>query len=246
MKKFGIINLSQDSFSGDGNLNFKQIQQKMAYFKEKNYYGIDVGAQSTNPHSKLLEQEAEFSIITGIFPIISAAAKALNLEISIDTFYPKIAKFAVLHGCKYINDVSGLKFPEIIDVLRENQGVKYILMHSLCAPARSEICVPQSENIVEVILDFFHKKLEFIGNNGIDINRVALDPGIGFGKSAEQNWEILRNIVKFTQLNLPIYLGISRKSFLSCVSNNMQDRDISTATILKMLENTVNFTRIHF
>lgn len=246
MKKFGIVNISPNSFSKDCVENFDEICKKILNFKNNGFYGIDIGAQATNPNVEIITESEEFARLEGVLPKIAAFAKKLNLALSIDTFYPKITEFAVSCGFDYINDVSGLQNDEMLSILQKYDNTIYILMHSLSVPAKRDIILPENSDVIDVLVNFAMEKIEKLMAFGTTKERIIFDPGIGFGKNLEQNWEILRNIKQIkAKLNVPIYLGFSRKSFLSCITDDIPMRDIASQTLAKFLENDIDFVRLH-
>lgn len=244
-KIFGIINITDNSFSGDGSLNLDLIKQKIFEFAENKAYGIDVGAQSTAPTSKKISEEEEFSRLKKILPDIAKFSKNLNLKLSIDTFYPNIAEFALKNNFDYINDVSGFSNEKMINLLVKYPYVKGILMHSLSVPSDINIIYSNNVNIIDELIKTWKYQFEKFEKKSISMDRIIFDPGIGFGKTIEQDWEILRNIDKLKQECGQIYIGCSRKKLFSIFTNNIQERDLLTAVVSKMLIGKVDYLRVH-
>ncbi|QED23244.1 dihydropteroate synthase [Candidatus Deianiraea vastatrix] len=242
MKIFAILNITKNSFSQDGLVEIDKIEERILNFKSKNVYGIDIGFHATNPSTSLVDEDVEFNNSSEILPQIMHILKGINL--SIDTFYPSVARFACELGFSYINDVNFCRNEEMLGILEEFINVKYILTHSLSIPVKRDECLSFDRNIIEQLLDLFNDKLKIICKK-IEKSRVVIDPGIGFGKNVDQNWEILRNFEKFKSLGCKLYLAHSRKRFLSEISDEIKDRDIATKTISKMLENIADYARIH-
>jgi len=246
MKIFGIVNLSSNSFSGDSLVDIYQIEERMLNFSSKNAYGIDIGAHATNPNAKKLDEDKEMCILQKFLPQISKFAKKLNLKLSIDTFYPKIANYACGLGFDYINDVNALKNEAMIEVLQKYSNVKYILTHSLSAPVKDGEFLKNDINIMDFLINFCNEKISILNKNDISIDRIIFDPGIGFGKNTEQNWTIVQNFEIFKHLKCKTYLAHSRKKFLSnFTENDIKLRDLATSIITKTLENKIDYVRIH-
>lgn len=245
MKKFGIVNLNIESFSGDGtdlmDENFKKIEN----FAQKSWYGIDFGAQPTNPNIQSIDKNKEIELTTKHLTKLINFAKSLNLKTAIDTFHPEIAEFACKNGIDYINDVNFLRNEEMIPILQQNKDVKYVLMHSLSVPVNREEVMAENKLILEQLILEFQKKISILEDSGIEKSRIILDPGIGFGKNEQQNWEILQNIEKLSVLGCELYIGVSRKRFLSNLTQNIAEKDVASLVITKLLENKVHYSRLH-
>jgi dihydropteroate synthase len=208
----GILNVTPDSFSDGG--RFVVTDQAVAHAEEMVEAGadcIDVGGQSTRPGAgEPVGAEAEW---TRIGPVIGALAKRLRVPISVDTYWGEVARRALEAGAAMVNDVSGLSVDRAIADHAARSGAGLVIMHSMGAPSRFHEAREYGDVAVEV-RDFLRARMEEAVARGVARDRIALDPGIGFSKRAEQSVEALRGLPLLTQLGRPLYIGVSRKSFL--------------------------------
>lgn len=235
-KLVGILNVTPDSFSDGGNylLPEKAISH-MNQLLEDGADIIDIGAESTKPGINPTEPKIQ---IERLKPLLKNLP---NIPISIDTRSSEVAKFALDCGVTIINDVSGGNFdPKIIDIVAEYNAT-IILQHST---AKTEDRPIYKDVVEEIYLDFINK-IKFAQNKGVQ--NIIIDPGIGFGKNQKDNFEILNRIEEFYSLNLPIMLGVSRKSFLglsNCNDNNLKD-SLTLAISYPLVQKNVDFLRVH-
>jgi len=242
----GIINVTPDSFSDGGEIESIESAVKKA---EKLIKGgakiIDVGGESTRPFSEPVPEEIE---IKRVIPVIKALRENFpDIILSVDTYKSKVAELALEAGADLVNDISGCQFdPRMKEVIKD-YGCPVVVMHIKGTPKTMQIN-PQYEKVVEEIYQYFQKRIEFLVNEGIDFEKIILDPGLGFGKNFEHNLEILRNLEKFMELGRPLLLGPSRKSFIGQILNGKppKERDAGTAglCIFAYLKG-VHFLRVH-
>lgn len=210
-KIMGILNLTPDSFFDGG--KYASLDDALKRAEEIFLEGadiLDVGAESSRPGATPLPEEEELKRVSGFFRHLR---KDYPLQISIDTTKPKIAAFALAHGARLINDISGFRDPAMLKVAAESDA-ELCVMHMKGRPSTMQISPRYPEGIVEHLLDFFQKKAEEMAGFGIASGRIILDPGIGFGKSVEDNFAIVRELQKLKVLGFPLLVGASRKSFL--------------------------------
>lgn len=256
-KIVGILNITPDSFSDGG--KFVGHSQAIAHLQKMLSEGVDmvdVGAESTRPNAVAINAEAELQRLEKIVPQIVAMVEKFNHDnskqvvISIDTYHALTAKRVYELGIKIINDVSGLKDPEMIEFIAQ-KNIKTIFMHSLCVPANPDIIINKSFNVTSEILQWAVEKIADLAKKGIKKSQLIFDPGIGFSKDADQSLRIIKHINDFRQLDLPIYVGHSKKSFLDALrieglSNNKESRSQKTLIISKYLAaKGVDFIRVH-
>ncbi|MFN0199126.1 MAG: dihydropteroate synthase [Planctomycetaceae bacterium] len=240
----GIVNVTPDSFS-DGGLytRFDQAVQHALSLVEQGAAIIDVGGESTRPGADPVSTADE---IERVIPVIEELSKRTTVPISIDTYKAEVARQAIAAGAQIVNDISGLTFdPEMLPVCRDsNAGV--ICMHIQGTPQTMQQN-PHYENVVEEIAEFFQQRLDVMTNAGIPAERIVLDPGIGFGKTAENNLEILSHIARFHELGRPVLIGHSRKGFLGQVLNRKAvDRTFGSVGIsIGLAEQGVDILRVH-
>jgi len=238
----GILNITPDSFS-DGGQFFepKHAVDHALKMVEEGADIIDIGAESTRPGSQPVSVEEEWK---RIFPVLKEVRRQTGQPISIDTYKSEIAGRALDEGANIINDVSGLRFdPEMVKILARHK-VPVILMHMQGTPRNMQL-KPHYENLVEEIFEFFTNQIEYAASHGID--QIILDPGIGFGKRYEDNFELIRRLAEFRIFGFPLLLGTSRKSFIGHnLDKNPEDRLFGTAaTVAIGVLNGANILRVH-
>jgi dihydropteroate synthase len=226
----GILNVTPDSFA-DGGRHF-DFDAALAHSEAMIAQGvdiIDVGGESTRPGSERIsfEEERDRTI-----PVI-VALKELGVMISIDTTRAEVAKLAIGAGATIVNDISaGSADPLMAPLIAANPGVQYIAMHS-----RGESRDMQSRAIYQDVVQEVRQELEdrvsALIDAGVNPDQIILDPGIGFAKSGEHNWELLRNIDRLQLLGYPLLIGVSRKRFLGDLvgAENPDDRDFATLAL---------------
>jgi dihydropteroate synthase len=229
----GILNLSPDSFSGDGVGD--DVEAAVAQAKRLVDDGadiIDVGGESTRPGAKPVSADDE---LRRVMPVIENLAGELSVPISIDTYKSAVASRAVKAGAGMINDVWGLKGDPRLAQVAAEAGVPVILVSYLQDSARYDI-------ITEVISSL-KRSIEQAMAAGVAEPNIIIDPGIGFGKSAEQNLEIIRRLPELKALNRPILLGTSRKFMLNQPPD--QRLEATAATVAIGIANGVDMVRVH-
>ncbi len=214
----GILNVTPDSFS-DGGMYFnrKDAVQRGVEIEKEGADIIDVGGESTRPGALDVDGAAE---IKRVCPVIKELVKKVNIPISIDTRKPGVAMEALNAGASIINDVSGLTFDTggMTDVL-VNTGAPYIMMHSRGkTPANMQKNIMPYEDIAYDILSYFDEKISYLSKAGYNTGNIILDPGFGFAKSMENNFELLNYITSFKSKGMPVLAGVSRKSFINSIT----------------------------
>lgn len=253
----GIINLTPDSFSGDGlykglsptSLNRSQTKGTVPYrdinFIEKMVEDgadiIDIGGESTRPGAKPVPVKEE---LARTIPVIKKIAKKIKIPISIDTYKPEVAKQALDNGACLINDISGLNNKMAKIVSRYKAGV--VIMHLKGKP-RTMQSNPVYKSLIDEIIDYLDRAINRALASGIDKESIIIDPGIGFGKTLEHNLEILKRMKEFKILGRPILVGPSRKSFIGKILNSgPKDRIFGTISACVLaVENGANIIRVH-
>jgi dihydropteroate synthase len=205
----GIVNVTPDSFSDGGKFNTSEgaIAQASKLAAEGADI-IDVGAESTRPGHTPVPEEVELARIE---PLLGAIVKAVDIAVSIDTMKARVARRAVELGASVVNDVWGLrKDPAMADTVAET-GAAVVIMHN-------RESVDRDLDIIADMQRFFETSLSLADKAGIPRQRIMLDPGIGFGKSQKQNLEALAGLASLNRFELPILVGVSRKSLLGEVA----------------------------
>jgi len=240
-----IINTTPDSFSDGGTWDLKKFS---AYLKNKIHI-LDIGAESTRPNATPLTPKTEWQRLKPYIELFSKTYKnqILGPSLSIDTRSPQIIKNTMVNNYKIniINDVSGLS-PAMLECIK-NYSLDYILMHSLSVPASKQKTLPIDKDPVKEIKTWLKKKLNILQKHNISLDRIIFDPGIGFGKTAQQSLDILKRIEEFYCFPLRIMVGSSRKSFMESFSpKKANKRDIEGFGLsLSLIEKKVDILRVH-
>jgi dihydropteroate synthase len=240
----GIVNVTPDSFSDGG--QFYDPQVAISHAKKLVSEGadiIDIGGESTRPGSEAVSLEDE---LDRVIPAIKGIAHENSIPISIDTCKSEVAMAALDAGASMINDISAMTFdPKIADVASEN-GVPLILMHMQGTPKNMQKN-PEYIDVVGDIKEFLNERIEFAVSKGVSKDKIIIDPGIGFGKTLENNYDIIRRLNEFTEVGQPVLIGTSRKSFIGqTLDLEVTDRLIgSLATITMSIINGVDIVRVH-
>ena len=213
----GVINVTPDSFSDGGKFFTLQsaYDQSLKLIKDGADI-IDIGGESSRPGSKpiTLEQELERTI-----PLITRIHSNFpETIISIDTTKSKVAEKAILSGANIINDISGLSYDEDMGKVASKYDVPLVIMHMQGKPETMQDA-PFYNDLIEDIKSFFQDRIRYAAQFGIRKDRIILDPGIGFGKSFNDNFKLINQLEKFDHFELPILIGPSRKSFIGIALN---------------------------
>jgi dihydropteroate synthase len=209
----GILNVTQDSFSGDGLAG--QADEALSRALRLASEGadiIDIGAESTRPGSDSVPEDEE---IARIEPIVRLIRSRVDIPISVDTTKPAVAARAISLGADIINDINGLRTPGMIEVAAET-GAPVVIMHMLGSPRDMQVA-PHYTEIVTEVRDFLAERIEAAVAGGIAEDQIVIDPGFGFGKTVAHNLELLRRMGELRALGKPILAGTSRKSTLGRV-----------------------------
>ena len=227
-----ILNVTPDSFSDGG--SYDSVEKAVATAKEFIVQGaeiIDVGGESTRPGAPAVDLDEE---LARVIPVIKALVAQTSAAISIDTCKPKVARAALEAGADIVNDISGLRNEEMIKVCAESEcGI--VTMHMQGTPQTMQYN-PSYEDVVAEVRGFFEERYQTFLNAGIAPDRIAFDPGIGFGKSIEHNKALLSSVRKYQVGDRPILMGLSRKSFIATLleSDEMESRESPTVALTAM------------
>jgi dihydropteroate synthase len=212
----GVLNVTPDSFS-DGGLYFdreKAIAHGLKMAEEGADF-LDIGGESTRPGSKPIELEEE---LRRVIPVIKSLAKEVDVPISIDTYKSTVARRAVEAGAEMINDISGLNLDQDLAHVAAKEDVPLILMHTRGTPETMQKDV-HYDSLFSEILQYLKDSIKKAESAGVNPQQIIIDPGIGFGKTLEDNLLIIKNLSEFRILGKPILLGTSRKSFIGRILN---------------------------
>lgn len=243
-KIVGILNLTSDSFSDGGAfLNIENAKMHLIQMVSDGADIIDIGAESTKPYSKPVSDDVQLSRLLPILEFIKS--DNINIPISIDTRSANVAKACIEAGATIINDVSGFDYDEnMIDVVAQT-GVKVIVQHSKGTPENMQDNVFYESLLDEIYLNLC-SKVEKALIKGVRKENIIIDPGIGFGKTREDNFEIIRRIEEFYGLGCEVMLGVSRKSLLNMPEADNDMKDIFTVALNSLaVENKVDYIRVH-
>lgn len=239
----GIINATPDSFfEGHLNKGIDGILELAAKMISEGATILDIGGQSTRPGSKRVEASEE---IERVIPVIENILKQHpDVLISIDTYYSKVANAAVGAGAAIVNDISAGNMDNGMIPAVGQLKVPYICMHMQGTPDTMQQH-PKYENVITAVLDFFIQKVEECKKAGI--NDIILDPGFGFGKTINHNFQLLKNLPVFKMLDLPILAGISRKSTIYKTLGIDVSEALNGTTVLNTiaLMNGASVLRVH-
>ena len=243
-KIVGILNLTPDSFSDGGEfLDYDKAKEHFQYMVNSGADIIDIGAESTRPYSTPVSAETQ---ICRIIPILNFAKEnGIMVPVSIDTRSAEVAQKCIEAGAVIINDVSGFDYDEKMADVIAKYGVKIIIQHSKGDPQTMQDN-PVYENLIDEIYLKLKEKIDFAISKGIKKENIIVDPGIGFGKTREDNFEILKRIEEFNGLGCEIMLGLSRKSLLGMKDETNEMKDIFTVALNTLaVENKVDYIRVH-
>ncbi|MFN4259001.1 MAG: dihydropteroate synthase [Gemmataceae bacterium] len=241
----GIVNVTPDSFSDGG--RFLAIEAAVEHALRLLREGadlLDLGGESTRPGAAPVPLEEE---LRRVLPVVTELARQTSALLSVDTSKAEVARQCLQAGAHIVNDVTALAGdPDMRHVLQAfPAGI--ILMHMQGTPATMQQR-PTYDNVVTEIVQFFQERLQLCARVGISKERIALDPGIGFGKTEQHNWQILAQLEKLQALGRPLCLGVSRKSFIGKLLNRpVEGRLIGSTAILchAMARQRVQIIRVH-
>ncbi len=222
----GILNVTPDSFSDGGRHN--RIDDAVRAALEMQMHGadiIDIGGESTRPYADPIAIDEELS---RVIPVIERISKSLSIPISIDTSKSEVARQAVAAGAEIINDITGLLGDPVMGQVAAESGVGVCVMHIQGTPQTMQDN-PVYDDVVTDVERYLVERREACERMGIQRDRICLDPGIGFGKTHEQNLELLRATNRFVTLGSPILIGHSRKGFIAkLIGSKESDRTAGT------------------
>ena len=240
----GILNVTPDSFSDGGtHLNINAALEAALAMQDAGADIIDIGGESTRPYSDPVETNEE---IRRVLPVIESLVGQLSIPISIDTSKPLVAKAAISAGAEIINDVTGLTGDPAMVAVAVECCVGVCVMHMQGSPQTMQEN-PRYDDVVEEIASYLLRRRNWCVEQGIEWERICLDPGVGFGKTHEHNLELLRNVHRFLALDRPIMIGHSRKGFIGkLIGSKTDDRDAGTIGVtLAIAASGANVVRVH-
>ena len=242
-KVMGILNITDDSFfDGGAYLNKNKMLKKCEKMLLEGASIIDIGAQSSRPRAKPIDFEVEKERL--LIAITNIKHHFPDIIISVDTYNSSIAKSCIKNGADIINDISaGEMDKEMFEVVAE-LDVPYIMMHMQGTPENMQEN-PQYKNVTNDVLGFLERKVKQLKAKGFE--QIIIDPGFGFGKTMEHNYELLNNLRCFEKLGFPILVGASRKSMIYNLLGSNPEKALNGTTAINMMAllNGTNILRVH-
>lgn len=238
----GIINMTPDSFAGDGLENDVAAALEQAlHFQEQGADIIDVGGESTRPPG-LYQVVSPISVeeeLHRVIPVIERLSRELGVPISIDTYKSEVARRALAAGASMVNDIWGLKFDRGIADLAASEGAALVLMHNQQGT--------EYRDLLPDVIASLQSSMELALAAGVPKENIIVDPGIGFGKTSEQNLEVLRRLDEIKTLGRPILVGASRKSTIGLVLDLPVDQRMegTAATVALAIARGADIVRVH-
>lgn len=240
----GILNVTPDSFSDGGQfLNKNSAIGHALKMIEEGADIIDIGGESTKPFSSPVSLDEELS---RVLPVIEDLRKETDVCISIDTTKSEVANQALEMGASIINDVSAMEFDKKMIDIALKFDCPIVLMHMKGIPKNMQEN-PHYSSLISEIITYLNAQIDFVLSKGIDRKKIIIDPGIGFGKSVENNFEIINKLNQFVDLGYPVMLGASRKSFIGITLDVPEDKRVegSLAANIIGFQKGVSVFRVH-
>ncbi|MGB9497550.1 MAG: dihydropteroate synthase [Dissulfuribacterales bacterium] len=223
----GVINVTPDSFSDGGKFSSPEgAKQQAASLIAAGADILDIGGESARPFSEPVTLEEE---LRRVIPAIREIRKISDCPISVDTVKAEMAEAALSEGADIINDISALRFdPRMADVASALEA-PVILMHMKGTPRYMQVN-PSYEDVVGEVKLFLEKRVTWANSKGIPREKILIDPGIGFGKNFHDNLVLINHLQEFTELGVPVVVGVSRKAFLGTITGikEAEERDVAT------------------
>lgn len=253
----GILNITPDSFSGDGLLNTGDLLQtarrQALEFVSAGADILDIGGESTRPGAQPVSMEEELSRVLPVIEMLTGLE--LDVILSVDTYKAEVAEAALRAGAHWINDVWGLRADPRMAEVAASFKAGLILMHNRSKPSNAQLqerlggryVGMEYDNLIEDIRRELMESVHLARQGGVADEQIILDPGIGFGKTVEQNLEILRRLDEFKQLGFPLLLGVSRKSFIGYTLNLPPDQRLegTLAACVIGIQRGADILRVH-
>ncbi len=240
----GVLNITPDSFS-DGGLYIKKedaVKRAMEMIDDGADI-IDIGGESTRPGSLPVSLNDE---LDRVMPIVKEIAKKVKNPISIDTTKAEVARQVIENGADIVNDISAFRFDKDMAGICVKYNAPVILMHMRGTPQDMQTNV-KYDDLMSEIFEYLSERVDFAISSGIKSEKIMIDPGIGFGKSAEDNLKIMSRLEEFKGFGLPIVIGTSRKSFIGKILNRDIDERLegTAATVAAAILKGANIVRVH-
>lgn len=230
----GILNITPDSFSDGGlyNVSIEQTLQRVEQMIAEGADIIDIGGESTRPGAEPVPEAEE---VKRVLPVIIAIRNAFpKMPLSVDTRKASVAQEALSEGCTIVNSLGGFTFDSELATVAAKHKCKVMMYHIKGTPETMQKGKITYTDIVKEITDFFEEQIAFGESKGMKRKQFILDPGIGFGKTDQQNFEIIRRFEEFTALSLPLAIGVSKKSHLARFLQDQLKLDTLPTTVERL------------
>ncbi|ODN31041.1 dihydropteroate synthase [Fervidobacterium thailandense] len=238
----GIINVTPDSFYAQSRVDEKSLLKRVEEMLNAGVELIDIGGESTRPGAESVPLDEE---VRRVVPAVSLIRKYFDIPISVDTYKSEVARLALESGADIINDVSALRFDPNMVKVAAHYDCPVILMHMKGEPRTMQLN-PEYSDVVWEIKEFLRERIDYARRNGVE--KLIIDPGIGFGKKLEHNLQILARIDEFKELGVPILIGASRKSMIGAILGNVPPEERLNGTLAVTaycVLHGVNIVRVH-
>jgi len=217
----GILNVTPDSFSDGG--KYRSVEEALDHARlmiDEGAEIIDIGGESTRPFSEPVAEKEE---LHRVIPVIERLHDIPGAFISVDTYKANVAREALKAGADMVNDISGLTHDDAMAGVIAEYDAHAVIMHIRGTPRNMQEN-PRYDDVIGEIRGFLHERVEYAVRSGVDREKIIVDPGIGFGKTLEDNYIILQNIREFGKLGFPVLVGLSRKSLIGKLYDREEDR----------------------
>jgi len=238
----GVVNITPDSFSDGGRfLDPRQAIVQAYRLIEEGAHVVDVGGESTRPGAQAVDAQEE---LRRVLPVLRALRDA-NVPIAIDTVKSEVMQAAIAEGVSIVNDVTALRSPGALAAVAASD-VGVCMMHMQGEP-RTMQAAPHYDNVVEEVCVFLGERMHAALAAGIAPERIAIDPGFGFGKTVAHNLDLLRNLARLAELGAPLLVGLSRKSMLGAITGRSAEARLaaSVAAALLAVQRGARIVRVH-
>jgi dihydropteroate synthase len=240
----GVINVTPDSFS-DGGVHFDAARavDRALELESEGADIVEIGGESTRPGSGRVSGDEELS---RVLPVLRKLTGRLRVPIAIDTYKSEVAAEAIAHGASIVNDISALRFDPALAAVVARESAALVLMHMRGEPATMQRTAPSLDIFGEIKSDL-EKAIILAESHGVSRDLMIVDPGIGFGKTLEQNLAILNHLERFEAFNLPLMIGTSRKSFIGRINESPEsERAFGTAASVAIaIMRGTHLVRVH-
>jgi dihydropteroate synthase len=244
----GVLNVTPDSFSDggqlyrDGHVDTDALLTRAEQMLAEGADILDVGGESTRPGAAVVGEAEE---LDRVVTAVETVAQHCDTIISVDTSTPSVMRESARCGAGLLNDVRGFQRPQALETAADS-GLALCVMHMQGEPDTMQTA-PSYSDVVQDVAEFLSQRLADVSGVGIDLDRVIIDPGFGFGKTAEQNFELLARLSELPGIGQPVLVGLSRKSMISSVLDRLPEQRMvaSVALALMAVERGARIVRVH-